>query len=154
EGLDAEAVQRARAATQIPAFSLLDVVDLVELSERDGEPRDPEEVARIHFALGDHLGVDIAQRSVNALPRGDRWHQLARLALRDDLYGSLRAITLDALRVADPGTPVAETIEQWERANASRLLRARTALQEIASAGQLDLATLSVVSRQLRSLAR
>ncbi|MCF7547651.1 NAD-glutamate dehydrogenase [Pseudonocardia sp. WMMC193] len=143
-----------RAATQIPAYALLDVVDLVELSERDGEPRPPEEVARVYFALSDHLGVDIAQNSVNALPRGDRWHQLARLALRDDLYGSLRAITLDALRVADPGTPVAETIAQWEKANASRLLRARTALQEIASAPELDLATLSVVSRQLRSLAR
>ncbi|GAA4559193.1 NAD-glutamate dehydrogenase [Pseudonocardia xishanensis] len=145
----------ARAATQIPAYSLLDVVDLVELSERDGEPREPDEVARTYFALGDHLGVDVAQHSVNALPRGDRWHQLARLALRDDLYGSLRAITLDALRVADPGTPVEETIAQWERANASRLVRARTALQEIAGAGrQLDLATLSVISRQLRSLAR
>jgi glutamate dehydrogenase len=143
-----------RAATQVPASALLDIVDLVELSERDGEPREPKEVARTYFALSDHLGVDIAQQSVDALPRGDRWHQLARLALRDDLHASLRAITLDALRVADPGTPVAETIAQWEKANASRLRRARTALQEIASAGQLDLATLSVVSRQLRSLAR
>ena len=144
----------ARAATQIPAYSLLDVVDLVELSERDGEPREAEEVARVYFALSDHLGVDVAQHSVSVLPRGDRWHQLARLALRDDLYGSLRAITLDALRVADPGTPVEETIAQWEGANASRLVRARTALEEIGRAGELDLATLSVISRQLRSLAR
>ncbi|MCW0214734.1 MAG: NAD-glutamate dehydrogenase [Pseudonocardia sp.] len=144
----------ARAATSLHAFGLLDVVELVELSERDGEPRDAEEVALLYYALSDHLGVDIAQTSVNALPRGDRWHQLARLALRDDLYGSLRSITLDALREAAPGTSVREAISQWERANASKLLRARAALQEIASAGQLDLATLSVVSRQLRGLAR
>ena len=143
-----------RAATAVHGFGLLDVVELIELSERDGEPRDPEEVARTYFALSDHLGVDVALTSVSALPRGDRWHQLARLALRDDLYGSLRAITLDALREAAPGTPVPETIAQWERANASRLVRARAALQEIAGAGQLDLATLSVVSRQLRGLAR
>ena len=66
----------------------------------------------------------------------------------------MRAITLDALREAAPGTPVPEAISQWEQANASRLVRARAALHEVSTAGQLDLATLSVVSRQLRGLAR
>ena len=47
-----------------------------------------------------------------------------------------------------------EAIGQWEQANASRLVRARAALHEVGTAGQLDLATLSVVSRQLRGLAR
>jgi len=91
---------------------------------------------------------------VSSLPRGDRWHALARLALRDDLYGSLRAITLDTLREAVPGTGVQEAIAQWERANASRLVRARAALHEVGTSQRLDLATLSVVSRQLRGLAR
>ena len=91
---------------------------------------------------------------MSALERGDRWHSLARLALRDDLYGSLRAVTLDALREASPGTPVDEAIAQWESGNASRLLRARPALDQMLSDQQLDLATLSVVSRQLRGLAR
>jgi selenocysteine lyase/cysteine desulfurase len=59
-----------------------------------------------------------------------------------------------ALREAAPETPVEAAIEQWERANASRLVRARSALQEVGKAGQLDLATLSVISRQLRGLAR
>ena len=68
---------------------------------------------------------------MTALDRGDRWHALARLALRDDLYGSLRAITLDALREAGPGTPVDSAIAQWEQPNASRLVRARVALQEV-----------------------
>ncbi|MDT7699189.1 MAG: glutamate dehydrogenase, partial [Pseudonocardiales bacterium] len=157
EALVAEGVPEAlatRSTTALHSYALLDVVELIELSERDGEPRDPFEVATLYYALSDHLGVDVAQTSVSALPRGDRWHQLARLALRDDLYGSLRSITLDALREAAPGTPVGEAITQWERANASKLVRARAALQEIASAGQLDLATLSVVSRQLRGLAR
>jgi glutamate dehydrogenase len=76
------------------------------------------------------------------------------LALRDDLYGSLRAITLDALRESSPGDAVQLQIELWERVNASKLGRARAALQAVAQAEQLDLATLSVVSRQLRGLAR
>ncbi len=143
-----------RCATLLPGYGLLDVVELTELAESDREPRDPGEVAALYFALSQHLGIDLALTSASALERGDRWHGLARLALRDDLYGSLRAITLDTLREAAPGTPAKAAIEQWERANASRLVRARAALHEVGTAGQLDLATLSVVSRQLRGLAR
>jgi glutamate dehydrogenase len=143
-----------RSAVLMYGFGLLDVVELTELAERDREPREPGEVAALYYGLSEHLGIDLALTSVSALERGDRWHALARLALRDDLYGSLRAITLDALREAAPGTPVDTAIRQWEKANASRLLRARAALHEVGTAGQLDLATLSVVSRQLRGLAR
>ncbi|MHA6784567.1 NAD-glutamate dehydrogenase [Pseudonocardia saturnea] len=151
-GVGAECAMRSGALMY--GYGLLDVVELVELSERDREPREPREVAELYYALSEHLGIDLALTSVSALERGDRWHALARLALRDDLYGSLRAITLDALREAAPGTPVEDAIAQWEQANASRLVRARAALHEVGTAGQLDLATLSVVSRQLRGLAR
>ncbi len=143
-----------RCAALMYGYGLLDVVELTELAERDREPRDPAEVAALYYGMSEHLGVDLALTSVTALERGDRWHALARLALRDDLYGSLRAITLDALRESVPGTPVDDAIEAWEQANASRLVRARAALHEVGTAGQLDLATLSVVSRQLRGLAR
>ncbi len=136
------------------AFGLLDVIELVELSDRDLEPRDPGEVARLYYALSEHLGLDTALTAVSKLERGDRWHGLARLALRDDLYGSLRSIALDALRETPPGTDVGEAIEAWERANSSRLVRARAALEEIGASATLDLATLSVISRQLRGLAR
>jgi glutamate dehydrogenase len=151
-GVDAEWAMRA--AAMMYSYSLLDVVELTELSERDRELREPLEVAALYYGLSEHLGVDLALTSVSALERGDRWHALARLALRDDLYGSLRAITLDALHEAAPGTSVTDAIAQWEQANALRLVRARAALHEVSTAGQLDLATLSVVSRQLRGLAR
>jgi glutamate dehydrogenase len=143
-----------RCAALVYRYGLLDVVELTELSERDREAREPQEVAALYYGLSEHLGVDTALTSVTALARGDRWHALARLALRDDLYASLRAITLDALRESGPGTSVEKSIALWEKANASRLVRARAALQEVGKAGQMDLATLSVVSRQLRGLAR
>jgi glutamate dehydrogenase len=142
------------AAALLESYGLLDIVDLIELADREKEPRDPFEVAQLYYAMSEHLGISVALEAVSALERGDRWHSLARLALRDDLYGSLRAVTLDALREAAPGTPVDEAIAQWESGNASRLLRARPALDQMLGDQQLDLATLSVVSRQLRGLAR
>jgi len=147
-----------RIAALLNAFGLLDIVEVTELSERehsyDGTARDPREVAELYYGLSDHLGVDLGLTSVSKLQRGNRWHALARLALRDDLYGSLRSITLDALRESGEGESVSDKIAQWERTNASKLGRARAALQAVGEADKLDLATLSVVSRQLRGLAR
>ncbi|WP_084211539.1 NAD-glutamate dehydrogenase [Pseudonocardia acaciae] len=156
EELTARGVPKAlaeRSAALLNDYSLLDIVDVTELSEREHEERDAGEVAALYFALSDHLGIDLALTSVSNLERGNRWHALARLALRDDLYGSLRAITLDVLRETSPGESVPDKIAQWERLNAAKLGRARAALQAIGQAG-LDLATLSVVSRQLRGLSR
>jgi glutamate dehydrogenase len=92
--------------------------------------------------------------SISGLERGNRWHALARLALRDDLYSSLRAITLDVLRQSDPGTSANEKIENWERINSRRINRSRGSLDEIRRAGRLDLATLSVATRQVHSMVR
>jgi glutamate dehydrogenase len=144
-------------AALLNVFALLDIVEVTELAEREysatDSPRDPAEVAELYFAMSDHLSVDVGLTSVSNLQRGNRWHSLARLALRDDLYGSLRSITLDALRASSETDSVPDKIALWERTNASKLGRARAALSAVAQAEQLDLATLSVISRQLRGLA-
>ena len=118
------------------------VVKSVVIAPEAIDPDDPE------------LLQDMVLAAVNDLERGNRWHALARLSLRDDLYSSLRAITLDVLRQSDPGSSADEKIDNWERANASRLSRARSALEEIQGSGRLDLATLSVAARQMRSMVR
>jgi glutamate dehydrogenase len=142
-----------RFAVLLDEFALLDIVEVTELAELNRDERDPAEIAELYYALSDHLGVDLALTSVSKLERGNRWHSLARLALRDDLYASLRSITMDAARESTPADSVQDKITQWERLNASKLARARAALQAVGEA-QLDLATLSVVSRQLRGLSR
>ena len=74
-------------------YPLLDVVDIADITEREGE-----EVGSLYYALYDHLGIDWMLTAVTQLARGDRWHALARLALRDDLYGSMRALTIERPR--------------------------------------------------------
>ncbi|UVS77594.1 NAD-glutamate dehydrogenase [Actinokineospora sp. UTMC 2448] len=146
-----------RVAALIDSYGLLDVTEVAELSERDAgldSERSPWETAEVYYALADHLGFDQMLDAVGELERDNRWHALARLALRDDLYGSLRAITLDVMRQSDPGTPAADKIAGWEHANSSRLARARAALADIQESGRLDLATLSVAARQMRSMVR
>ncbi|WP_028478695.1 NAD-glutamate dehydrogenase [Nocardia sp. CNY236] len=128
-------------------FSLLDVVDIADITDRDGD-----EVGLLYYALNDHLKIDWLLQAVGHLERGDRWHSLARLALRDDMYGSLRSLTLDVLSGGDPEETADEKIAYWESKNQSRLGRARAALSELFESGVHDLATLSVAARQVRSM--
>lgn len=130
-------------------YSLLDIIDIADILERD-----PAEVADTYFALMDHLGTDGLLTAVSGLPRDDRWHALARLAIRDDIYGSLRALCFDVLAVGEPDETGEQKIAEWEHTNGSRVERARRTLAEIYEDDERDLATLSVAARQIRSMTR
>jgi glutamate dehydrogenase len=136
-------------ATGLYQYSLLDVIDIADIVDRD-----PAEVADTYFALMDYLGTDGLLTAVSRLARDDRWHSLARLAIRDDLYGSLRALCFDVLAVGEPDESGEEKITEWELTNSSRVTRARRTLDEINQDELHDLATLSVAARQIRSMTR
>ncbi|MCG7595990.1 NAD-glutamate dehydrogenase [Mycobacterium sp. PSTR-4-N] len=138
-----------QVATGLYQFSLLDVIDIADINDRD-----PAEVADTYFALMDHLGTDGLLTAVSRLSRDDRWHSLARLAIRDDIYGSLRALSFDVLAVGEPEENGEEKIAEWEMTNNNRVTRARRTLTELYESGEHDLATLSVAARQIRSMTR
>lgn len=136
-------------ATGLYKYSLLDVIDIADIVERD-----PGEVADTYFALMDHLSTDGLLTAVSGLPRDDRWHALARLAIRDDIYGSLRTLCFDVLAVGEPDETGEQKIAEWEHTNGSRVERARRTLAEIYADDERDLATLSVAARQIRNMTR
>ncbi|BCQ08440.1 NAD-glutamate dehydrogenase [Mycobacterium heckeshornense] len=136
-------------ATGLYRYSLLDIIDIADIVDRD-----PAEVADTYFALMDRLGTDGLLTAVSALPRDDRWQSLARLAIRDDIYASLRALCFDVLEVGEPDESGEEKIAEWEHTSASRVERARRTLTEIYESGAKDLAALSVAARQIRRMTR
>ena len=136
-------------ATGLYQFSLLDIIDIADIVERD-----PAEVADAYFALMNYLGTDGLLTAVSGLPRDDRWHALARLAIRDDIYVSLRALCFDVIAAGEPGETGEEKISEWENSNGSRVQRAHRTLTQIYATDALDLATLSVAARQIRSMTR
>jgi glutamate dehydrogenase len=136
-------------AAGLYSYSLLDVIDIADIVDRD-----PAEVADTYFALMDYLGTDGLLTAVSRLARDDRWHSLARLAIRDDIYGSLRALCFDVLAVGEPAENGEEKIAEWQLTNSSRVTRARRTLDEINHDELHDLATLSVAARQIRSMTR
>ncbi|OMC44296.1 NAD-glutamate dehydrogenase [Mycobacterium sp. IS-1264] len=138
-----------RVAAGLYRYSLLDIIDIADITEIDSA-----EVADTYFALMDRLGTDSLLTAVSELPRRDRWHSLARLAIRDDIYASLRSLCFDVLAVGEPDESGEEKIGEWEHISASRVERARRTLTEIQESGAKDLATLSVAARQIRRMTR
>ena len=84
-------------ASGLYQYSLLDIIDIADIVDRD-----PAEVADTYFALMDYFNTDSLLTAVSGLPREDRWHSLARLAIRDDIYGSLRSLCFDVLAGGEP----------------------------------------------------
>lgn len=117
------------------AFSLLDIIEVAVTHNEDAT-----HLAHIYFELSDHLGVDDVLLAVSSLPRGGRWHSLARLALRDDLYRSLRGLALDVSRRVPASADPVEVIAELEAYNRPRLDRARRTLTAFRRAPDPDLA--------------
>jgi glutamate dehydrogenase len=137
----------SRVAVLHPAYQLLEIRQTVE---RTG--LDPVAVTRLHFALGERLGLaDVVSRIV-ALPRDDRWQTMARAALRDDVYAVHAQLTAQVLRDTDDSETVPARIQQWEDGDAVVVSRAATTLEEICADDNADLARMSVALRVVRGL--
>jgi glutamate dehydrogenase len=129
-------------------FGLLDISEVATAGGWDLTT-----VAEVYFVLSERLRVDAVLSKISGLPREDRWQTLARMALRYDLYAALAALTSEVMSsTAEQAAPEARVIE-WEQVNAASLTRARNAIGEFGDS-PADLAALSVLLRQIRTLVR
>ncbi len=92
---------------------------------------DPADVARVHFALGERLGLPVLVQRILALPRDDRWQTMARAALRDDLHAVHAQLTAQVLAATSPDDSAPARIAAWEDGDACVVARAADTLGEI-----------------------
>ena len=141
----------AELATKVavlpPSYTILGVVD----TARRGEV-DPLEVARVHFALGERLGLPALVTRILALPRDDRWQTMARAALRDELHGVHSQLTAQVLAATPAEKPVPVRIADWEEDDEVVVSRAVSTLDEICADDRADLARLSVGLRVVKTM--
>ena len=108
-----------RVAVLASAYALLGIV---ETADRLG--LDPVDVARVHFALGERLGLPALVERIFALPRDDRWQTMARAAVRDDLYGVHQQLTAQVLESTDADDSAPARVAAWEDADEELVGRA------------------------------
>jgi glutamate dehydrogenase len=137
----------SRTAVLHPAYQLLYVL---EIADREG--LDAAEVARLHFQLGERLGLPMLVGKILALPRDDRWQTMARAALRDDVYSVHAQLTAQVLRTTDADEPAPARIASWEEDDGVVVARAAQTLDDICADDSGDLARMSVGLRVIRGL--
>jgi glutamate dehydrogenase len=135
-----------RIAAMVPAYAAFDIVDTAH-----GTGRPVEEAAEVYFDLADRLEIARLRDMITAMPRDDRWSNMARGAIRDDLYAAHAALARDVLTVTETGSPE-QRLAAWVRRNDSAVRRANQTLTEIWESNSFTVATLSVAVRAIRTL--
>ncbi|WP_374763178.1 NAD-glutamate dehydrogenase [Yunchengibacter salinarum] len=124
-------------------------LDIITVSEKTGQT--VNDVAAIHFALGDMLGFDwLRQRSDHYKPR-DRWEALAIHALLEDLTDQQRVLVTSVCNMAK-GASTADCLEKWKEQEKTKVIRAGRLIDELRSSGSLSVAKLSFAVKHMNSI--
>ncbi|MCY7400575.1 MAG: NAD-glutamate dehydrogenase [Nocardioides sp.] len=137
----------SRVAVLASAYALLGIVETADRLDLD-----PAEVARVHFALGERLGLPALVNRIFALPRDDRWQTMARAAVRDDLYGVHQQLTARVLETTSSTDSAPARVAEWEDSDQELVDRSAATLEEICREETAELARLSVGLRVVRGL--
>jgi glutamate dehydrogenase len=142
-----------RIAALGPAFGFLDlsnVADRTQIALAD--------VATLHAAVDERLGLSWLRERIIALPRDDHWQTMARSALRDEFFREHASVTESVLRstTAEEAaiTPADILVVRWLGINQVAAGRCRRTFDDIQASGEHDLAHASVAVRALSQLSR
>ena len=129
-------------------------LDIVEVSAESGAA--VETVAGVYFGVGGRLDLGWVAQQVAALPADSHWHSMARVAMRNDLSSLARELARSVLKSTagfTPATDPAALIGRWEAQRAAQIARCQQVLADVKPAPTVDMPMLSVLLRELRSLA-
>jgi glutamate dehydrogenase len=114
-----------------------------------------EDAARVYFRLGERLALARLGIGAQKLPREGQWPAQAAISMLDELAAIHADLLASVLRVAGPdgaSDPDAASA-RWSEGRKTALDRIDRLQEELAAAGQLDLAMLAVATAELRALA-
>jgi glutamate dehydrogenase len=144
-------VPKALAERLAALESLYAVLDVTEVAIEQKMGIDP--IAELYFALVGELDLRWIGEKVSLLPTDTPWQALARNALRDDLASQQRALTQSIAKMSPDTIDPRQMLVVWRERYAPAIARLKSMTEELTHAGNLDLAVLSVLLRELRTLA-
>ncbi|CAN5582458.1 NAD-glutamate dehydrogenase [soil metagenome] len=108
-----------------------------------------EEAAQLYFQLGERLSLSRLEAAAHKLPRDGQWPSQAAVAMHDELAALHADLLGSALRMKGD-TDIA--LQRWSEGRTLALERVDRLKEELAAAGPIDLAMLSVATSELRAL--
>jgi len=107
-----------------------------------------EETARVYFGLGARFGFDELRGWAASLHAETPWQKTAVVSLIDDLFNYQSVLASRVIAEANGGAPV----DTWLATRPRVVERVDQTMTDVKAAPAVDLAMLTVASRQLRSL--
>ena len=146
---EAELVEDGIPQTLAHRVASLDVMssamDIVRISRKGGAV---ENAAQVYFTLGARFGLDKLRTAGSSIAAETPWQKQAVAAVVDDLFNYQSILAARVIAEANGSEPV----EGWLAKRARIVERVDQTMTELRNAQTIDLAMLTVASRQLRAL--
>ncbi|HYH09667.1 MAG TPA: NAD-glutamate dehydrogenase [Thermoanaerobaculia bacterium] len=120
-------------------------MDIIRIARTDGAQR-VEDVARVYFGIGERFALDKLRASSQNIAAETPWQKNALSAIIEDLYGYQSVL---ASRVIAEKT---DSVDAWLAQRPRTVERVDQTMHDFRASTTVDLAMLSVASRQLRAL--
>ena len=137
----------SRLAYRVASLGVMSAaLDIVRLT-RAGRPVD--DVARVYFGLGARFGLDRLRAAGASIAAETPWQKAAVAAVVDDLFNYQSIL---ASRVIGETDGARDPVDAWLASRSRVVERIDQTMTDFRAATSIDLAMLTVASRQLRAL--
>ncbi len=143
DGIPEELAQRVASLDVMTS-----AMDIIRISRRDAD-HGVEEVARVYFGVGSRFGLDRLRAATNSIAAETPWQKSALQALVDDLFTYQSTL---ASRVITESNGAADPVGTWLAKRPRVVERFDQTMHEFKASPTVDLAMLTVASRQFRVL--
>ncbi len=106
-------------------------------------------MARVYFGLGARFGLDKLRAAGSSIAAETPWQKAAVSSVIDDLFNYQSVL---ASRVIAEGNGAREPVERWLSQRSRVVERIDQTMTDFRNAQSVDLAMLTVATRQLRAL--
>jgi glutamate dehydrogenase len=130
--------------------ALAPACDIVRIASGGGF--EPTAVAKVYYGLGARFGFDWMRQSAEALADGDEWRKLAAYGIVEDLYLYQTELTTQVMDAAGSAEAAPAIIDLWSETRHHAVQRLESLVNDLKTMPKVDLAMLSVVNRELRTL--
>ena len=131
--------------------SAMDIVRISQ-SEQARSGAGVEEVARVYFGVGARFGLDRLRAAGAGIAADTAWQKAAVAALVDDLF-NYQSVLASRVIAESNGARGSDPVESWLAKRHGVVERIEQTMNEVKSSPAVDIAMLTIASRQLRVLA-
>ncbi|HXG59332.1 MAG TPA: NAD-glutamate dehydrogenase [Thermoanaerobaculia bacterium] len=139
-----EALARRVASLDVMSSAM----DIVRIAQRTGNV---EDAARVYFGLGERFALDRLRAAGASVVAETPWQKAAVAAIVDDLF-NYQSVLASRVIAESNGAKGADPVGSWLSSRGRVVERIDHMLNELKSAPSVDLAMLTVATRQLRTL--